>query len=100
MSALNQIGHETLTVAATAVGLTPPAGKRPKHALIKVNTGDIRWRADGTDPTDTVGVVVAAGGFIDWTDPSEYSDYWGLISRVRFIRDTATSAELDIAYFD
>ena|SRR5438132_7979366 len=92
----NQTGHQQLTVSNTAVSLTPsPAGSRPMHALIYVGTDAIRWRADGTAPTAAIGILVPAGGYIDWTDPQ--GNYLGLIARAQFIRVT-TDATLDIAY--
>jgi hypothetical protein len=105
MASLNQIGFEALSVPGTAVGLTGVAGKRPKHALIRVGgtagTDDVRWRADGTDPTTTVGELVPSGSYIDWTDMTNDSDYFGLISRARFIRASgAGPTTLDVVYFD
>ena len=96
----NQRGYQTLTVSTTSVGLTKPTDILPRHALIFVGAAAIRWRADGTDPTSTVGMFVAAGSYIDWTDPM--GDYQGLIDRVEFIRDStaAGDATLAIAYFD
>ena len=93
---LNHIGHQQLSVAGSAVALTiAPVGATPRHALIFVGTDSVRWRADGTAPTATVGILVPANSYIDWTDP--LGDFWGLIKNVQFIR-TNTSATLDIAY--
>lgn len=97
--AFSQVGHQQLTVSTAAVALTmSPAGARPQHFVIYVGTSPIRWRADGTAPTATVGIYVAAGGYIDGMT----GDNWtGWLNAVRFIRDTSAGADatLDIAYF-
>lgn len=96
---MNQIGQETLTVGATAESLTVPTGSHPKRVLIYIGGQPVRWRADGTAPTATAGMYVAAGSYIDWT---ELATYTSLVDRVQFIRDTAAGgdATLEIAYFD
>lgn len=73
---LDTFAFEQITVAGTAVGLTaatfaPTAGAGPaKSAHIQCETAAVRWRADGTDPTATVGTnmdigdeIVAWGGY-------------------------------------
>ena len=96
----NQLNAEDLTVGATALGLTAAKAANARHALIYVGAQPIRLRADGTLPTSTTGMPVAAGQHIDWTDPM--GDYSSLIERVRFIRDTSAAgdATLSVAYFD
>jgi len=96
VEALNSIGHQQLTVSSSAVGLTKPTGLRPRRALINVQTNAIRWRADGTDPSATVGNPLAAGERLDWTDPM--GDYSHLIDNIKFIRQSA-DATLDVEYF-
>lgn len=95
-ASLNSIGHQQLTVSSTAVGLTKPTGKRPRRAIITVQTDAVRWRADGVDPTSSVGNPQAANSRLDWTDPM--ADYSALIDNVKFIRVT-NDAVLDIEYF-
>ena len=103
---MNQTGFQNLTVSTASVGLTmPTASARPRGALIYVASQPIRWRADGTDPTATVGMFVASGGYIEWLAPESPDlgpDYYGILSRVEFIRDTTATgdATLDVAYFD
>lgn len=94
---IDAIGHEQLTVSTTAVGLTPPTGLRPRHALISIQTNAIRWRADGTDPTASIGIPKAAATEIDLTDPM--GDYAGFLSKAKFIRSGGADATLDIQYF-
>jgi hypothetical protein len=49
----------------------------------------VRWRDDGTDPTTTVGMNLAAGASLD---------YEGQLAAIKFIEVTA-SAKLNVAYF-
>ena len=92
----NSIGHQQLTVSSTSVGLTLPTGKQPNHALIQCGaTGAVRWRADGTAPTATVGMYLGPRGVIDFTGMSNYS---ALISNIRFFAESADTT-LDIEYF-
>ncbi len=97
--AINQVGTQNaLTVGASAVALTVPTDLKPTRALIHNESGgDVRWRADGTDPTASSGELLLAGERIDWTRMD--TNYWGLIDKVRFIRDAGVSATLEIAFF-
>jgi len=90
------MGHQQLVVSSTAVGLTVPTGKQPHRALIYVGADDVRWRADGTVPTASIGVLVGDGNYLDLTAPG--GDFAQLITNIRFIRVT-TDATLDIEYF-
>ena len=98
MGGFNQVGRAALTVSTSSVPLVLPADTRPRHALIYVGGQPVRWRADGTDPTSTTGMYVAAGAYIDWTDP--LWDYYAFLSRVEFIRDSTAGADatLEIAF--
>lgn len=62
-------GYEGISVATTAVGFTAGSikpttgtyiGMEAKGAVISVETGNIRFRVDGTDPTAAEGHAVAA----------------------------------------
>jgi len=95
MTNINATGYENLTVAGTAVSLTPvPSGAR--YALIYVQGGPISWRSDGTDATAADGSPVAVGERIDLTGPDMYQS---VIAKASFIRTTGTSATLRVAYF-
>jgi hypothetical protein len=67
---LEAFAFETISVAGTAVGFTaatwrdPSSGSAAKLAVVDIETAAIRWRADGTDPTATVGHPVGIGGQI------------------------------------
>ena len=56
-------GYQQLTVSTAAVGLTLPAGAQ--RAVITVEVQSIRWRDDGTAPTDAIGTLVAANATIE-----------------------------------
>ena len=94
--ATNSIGHQQLTVSTTAVSLTVPTGKHPKHALITVQTAGVRWRGDGTAPTASVGNPLAADERLDLSDPM--GNYSSLIANIQFIRSGGADATLDIEY--
>ena len=96
-NALNAVGSEQLTVAGTALGLTGISGLKPTHCLIQVTTAPIRWLAGGTTPTATKGQRVDPGGFIQWLEPD--TNYRQLIENALFIRESGTSAVLEVIYF-
>lgn len=80
-------GYEQITSLSAAAALTVPAGST--HAIITAQTQAVRWRDDGTDPTGTVGMPLAAG---------ESITYYGDLKRIRFIEQTA-SAVLNVSYY-
>ena len=94
MKNLNAIAYEDLSVTDTAGGLASQPDKA-LHALIYVEGAPIRFRADGTAPTASVGMYVAAGDYIDWTEFNSQS----LMARASFIRVGGTSATLRVQYF-
>lgn len=104
---LTSLGHQQLTVSTTAVALTLPTttvngvtkSHRVRHALIQCGaTNAVRWIADGaTDPTASLGIALEASTALDFTDPM--GDYFGIISRIKFIRSGGADATLDIEYF-
>lgn len=80
-------GYEQITDLSSAVSLTVPTGA--KVARIQTLTQAVRWRDDGTAPTGTVGMQLAAG-----------SDLWyiGKLSAFQAI-EVAGSAELNVSYY-
>ena len=96
--AIQSVGHQQLTVSTTALNLTKPSGTRPRRVLIQCGaTNGTRWRADGTDPTASIGIALAADQMLDLTDPM--GDYAAFIDKVKFIRSGGADATLDIEYF-
>ena len=89
------IGYQQITDLTSAVGLTVPAmdktGLRqmPTSALITPLTGAVRWRDDGTNPSSTVGMPLAAGVTLQ---------YDGNLNGIKFINNGGT-AELNISYY-
>jgi len=93
--------QSTLSVTtATAVALTMPGttGTRiqPSHCIINVVGASIRWTAFGTAPTATIGILVLAGGNIEFMDGE--INYQNIISLFRAIGISGT-ATLDVAFF-
>lgn len=81
-------GYQQLTSLAAATALTIPAGT--SFAMLNAETQDVRWRDDGTDPTATVGMLIAAGATLTY----EAAD----LAVMKFIQ-SAASAKLNISYY-
>lgn len=81
------VGYQQITALSAAASLTPPAGA--DFALVQAVTQGIRWRDDGTAPTATVGMSLAAGSTLE---------YDGDLSAFQAI-ETAASAELNVTYY-
>ena len=84
------VGYQQLTVADSAVGLTVPISAN--SAIMVLETGAIRWRDDGTDPTDAIGMLLNA------TNTLQVESNIAL-TQFKAIRDTATSGVLNISYY-
>jgi hypothetical protein len=90
---MGMIAYEALTVGASAVGPTEAtATHRVRSAIFTVETAGVRFRADGTSPTATVGAPVEKGG--DLVLNGE-----GSILRAEFIRRDSASATVHCMYF-
>jgi hypothetical protein len=84
---LSALGYQQLTSLASAAALTVPTGATV--ALIQAESQSIRWRDDGTNPTTSVGMVLAAGETVFFT---------GSLSAFRAI-EVSASAKLNISYY-
>lgn len=86
------VGHQQITTLSSAVGLTIPAAadKRANCAVIQAETQNVRWRDDATNPTSSVGMVLAAGADMF---------YDGDLSAIKFIEVTS-SAKLNVTYYE
>lgn len=82
-----QIDAATLT---TSQALTVPNGAT--MALLQAESVAVRWRADGVDPTTSVGMLIAAGGEVMYTASQS------ALSALRFIRAGA-GAILNVSYY-
>lgn len=87
-SALVPLGYSRISSLSAAAALTSiPAGTTV--ALIQAEGRDVRWRDDGTNPTTSTGVLLAAGaGF--W--------YRGTFAAIRFI-EVAAGGLLNVSYY-
>jgi hypothetical protein len=89
------LGYQQITDLSSATGLTVPtlspdgSNQKPTFALIVAETQGVRWRDDGTAPTASVGMPLAAG------IPLQYD---GDLNKIKFIQQTA-SAKLNISYY-
>ena len=90
---LDTFAFEALSVAGTAVGFTagtmaPGDGPPAAAAFCSVEGAPIRYRADGTDPTATVGTLKQIGDeFVIWGARD--------LASVTFISQTGATATLN-----
>jgi hypothetical protein len=98
------LGFQQITAAQLAggavVGLTLPT--LPKDTQVGMaqiqsepqETGIVRWRDDGVDPTSTIGMILPPWGlfFGDWC-------YYGDMSMIRFIA-VSGSPILNISFYE
>jgi len=81
------LGYQQITDLSAAVGLTVPDGAR--FALIQAKTKALVWRDDGTAPTSTVGMDLAAGSTLE---------YPGDLTTIKLIEAEA-SATCNVSYY-
>lgn len=82
-------GYSQITSLSSAAGIgTIPAGTR--LIALQAESQNLRWRDDGTNPTTTVGMILAAGDVL-WYDGTKQSS-------IKFIEVTAT-AKLNVSFY-
>lgn len=81
------LGYQQVTTLTASKGLEPPTGARV--AVIQALVQNVRWRDDGPDPTNSVGMQLAA---------SRDMLYTGDLTEIRFIEEAA-SAQLNVSYY-
>lgn len=81
------LGYQQITSLSLAKGLSPPLKSRV--CIIQAITQNIRWRDDSIEPTNSVGMVLAAGADMLYT---------GNLAKIRFI-EVAANAELNVSYY-
>jgi hypothetical protein len=101
---MNVIDNFTLAVGGTtAVGLesASPAliggymsGRTVYHMIVSVDDGDVRWRADGADPTPTVGHAISDGGSLSLTG----ANWKSVIKSIKFVGVAGTAAIFGTAF--
>jgi hypothetical protein len=90
-----RLGYQQIATLTSATALTVPLTDvnglscRPTIALITPETQGVRWRDDGTAPSASVGMPLAAGVTLQ---------YDGDLTQIQFIEQTA-SAKLNISYY-
>ena len=91
-------GYQQITSLSTAQALTIPlrdpdgTSCKPNAVILQATGQNVRWRADGTAPTATVGMLI-----VSTAEQPLYID--AAIDRLRFI-ETAASAVLNITYLE
>src|SRR5687767_7915056 len=88
--------YEAITVAATAIGFTngtlsPAKAPSAKAAFCTLETAEVRYRYDGTNPSSSEGHLLASGGSIT---------LYGInnLNQFRAIRTTGSSGTLRCTY--
>jgi len=87
---LKSKGYQQLTVAATAVALTVPAGS--VRAVIGVEDQPLRYTVDGTTPTSSLGFNAKADVVFELNGNT-------VLKAFKAIRTGGTSAVLSIHYY-
>ena len=89
---LTPFDYESITVADSAIGLTAAKYLDAERAEITLETAQIRFRVDGTDPTSSEGHLVEVGDVITLNSAAQISDFSA-------IRTGNTSGVLKVTYF-
>jgi len=87
------ISFEQITSISSATGLTSTnyAAAGVVFAQVQVTSSDMRYRTDGTDPTNAVGTYIAENGIIE---------VWGQDDMAAFRAiDVAGTSKLEVTYF-
>lgn len=77
---------ETITVSTSVVSITADTYVNMAECVASLETANIRYRHDGTNPTSTVGAPLTAGTVLRLTNMVE-------VGRLRFIRDSTASVD-------
>ena len=85
------VDFHTLALAASAAGLPAQPARRANRAWLTVETGAVRYRLDGEDPTAAVGHLLSIGDSLEL----EHRDQ---LQRARFIA-AGSSATLRASFF-
>jgi|LGVE01.1.fsa_nt_gb hypothetical protein len=88
---LDSFNYESITVADAAIGLTPAKYAGAVRAEITLETADIRYRKDGTDPASDEGHPVRIDDTIVLRSATD-------IVTFKAIRTGSTSGVLKVTY--
>ena len=89
---LTAFDNEAITVTDSAVGLTELTYLDAIRAEMTLESGSIRIRTDGTDPTATVGRILEIGDIIIMNSAAQIAGF-------NAIRTGTASGKLSIEYF-
>ncbi len=89
---IRPVGYEQLTGLSSAQTLQeiPVAPDKPNAARIQAESKDVRWRDDGVEPSETVGMILGAG---------EAMLYFGDLSAICFIDGASPNAKVNVCYY-
>lgn len=94
-SITTRLGYQQITTLSSSTALTVPVvdvnglSCKPTMALITPEGQAVRWRDDGTAPTASVGMPLAAGVTLQ---------YDGDLTQIRFIEQLG-GAKLNVTYY-
>lgn len=89
---LTPLDHETITVADSAIGLTPATYLDAERAEMILETAQIRMWTGGAAPTASVGRIVEVGDTIILNSRAQVAGF-------KAIRTGSTSGKLSVEYF-
>ncbi len=104
----NCLDYSTLAVSSSAVGLSSASPTLAVVSLLKarafgavmtVETDQVRYRMDGTDPTSTEGHLLNAGDILTFDSWSQGINWRSVLNKIRFIR-VSSDAAIKISWFD
>jgi len=85
--------YEKLAVSTSAVGLTTANfDAREAKALVAVETDNVRWLANGSDPTSTDGMPLVSGDMVVIEGKQS-------LCNLKFIRSGSVDAAVDVHVF-
>ena len=85
------IAYETITVADTAIGFTTATYDNANTAFMTLETAQIRFRVDGTNPISTEGHILDIGQTLEIEGKDNLTNF-------KAIRTGAVSGVLKISY--
>ena len=95
MLGLGAVGKQLSLAISGVTSLTVQAGAR--HAIIGIDTANVRWTHDASNPHATDGVQAPSTSYLHFMDPE--IDYYIVLVALRFIEETG-SPVLQVLYFD
>ncbi len=88
-------GFQQITSLSSAATLTVPTGAI--GVMVQAESQNVRWRADGTAPTATVGHIIYSGDPPIKLDSGSVVEGAAMLAAIQFI-ETSASAKLNVTY--